>query len=150
LQIDIHLNWTNHTDKLMPKLSEACYVVRSMLHVSKTDTLKSVYFAYFHSIMKYGIIFWGNSTNSKKIFTLQKKIVTLMAGVKPKNSCRSPQKRLDILALPFEYIFSLMNFIVNNQEHFQTNSAVHSINRTNKNQLHRPTAILSCFQKSAY
>jgi hypothetical protein len=31
--------------------------VRSMLHVSNTDALKSVYFAYFHSVMKYGIIF---------------------------------------------------------------------------------------------
>jgi hypothetical protein len=42
-------------DKLCPKLSGACYVVRSMFHVSNSDTLKSVYFVYFHSIMKYGI-----------------------------------------------------------------------------------------------
>jgi hypothetical protein len=55
-----------------------------------------------------------------------------------------------ILALPCEYIFSLMNFIVNNQEHFQTNSAIHSVNTRNKNQLHRPIANLSCFQKGAY
>jgi hypothetical protein len=67
--------------------------------------------------MKYGIVFWGNSLNSKKIFTLKKKIVRLMAGVKPRNSCRSLFKRLEILALPCEYIFSLMNFTVNNQEH---------------------------------
>jgi hypothetical protein len=43
-----------------------------------------------------------------------------------------------------------MNFIVNNQEHFQTNSDIHSVNTRNKNQLHRPIANLSCFQKSAY
>jgi hypothetical protein len=43
-----------------------------------------------------------------------------------------------------------MNFIVNNQEHFQTNSAVHSVNTKSKTQLHRPIANLSCFQKSAY
>jgi hypothetical protein len=75
LQIDNHLNWTNHIDKLIPKLSEACYAVRSMCHIINTDTVKSVYFAYFHSTVKYGIIFWGNSSNSKKIFTLQKKTV---------------------------------------------------------------------------
>jgi hypothetical protein len=57
LQIDNRLNWTNHIDKLIPTLSGACYAVRSMLHVSNTDTLKSVYFAYFHSVMKYGIVF---------------------------------------------------------------------------------------------
>jgi hypothetical protein len=57
LQIDNHLNWINRTDQLVPKLSSACYAVRSMLHVSNTHTLKSIYFAYFHSLMKYGTIF---------------------------------------------------------------------------------------------
>jgi hypothetical protein len=70
------------------------------LHVSNTDTLKSVYFVYFHSVMKYRIFFWGgNSSNSRKIFTFQNKIVRLLAGVKPRNSCRSLFKRSEILAL---------------------------------------------------
>jgi hypothetical protein len=43
-----------------------------------------------------------------------------------------------------------MIFITNSQEHFQSNSATHSVNTRNKNQIHRPTANLSCFQKSAY
>ena len=31
------------------------------------------YFAYFHSLSRYGIIFWGNATNSCNVFRLQKK-----------------------------------------------------------------------------
>jgi hypothetical protein len=27
-----------------------------MPHISSTDTLKSIYFAYFHAVMKYGIL----------------------------------------------------------------------------------------------
>jgi hypothetical protein len=42
-----------------------------------------------------------------------------------------------------------MNFIVNKQEHFQTNSTIYSVNTRNKNQLHRPIANLPRFQKSA-
>jgi hypothetical protein len=38
LQIDNHLNWENHIDQLVPKLHAAYYVVRSMLHISKTDS----------------------------------------------------------------------------------------------------------------
>jgi hypothetical protein len=68
--------------------------------------------------MKYGIIFWGNSSDSKKEFTLQKKIVRIMVGVKPQNSYRDLFKRLQILPLPSEYIFSLPNFFISNQEHF--------------------------------
>jgi hypothetical protein len=132
-QIDNHLYWTNHSDKLIHKLSTACYTVRSLCHIVNTDTPKLVYFAYFHSTMKCGIILGGNSSNSKKIFTLQKKIFRLMAGVKPKNSCTSVFKRLEILNLPCEYIFSLLLFIVNDQEHFQSNSTVRSVNTRNKN-----------------
>jgi hypothetical protein len=65
----------------------------------------------------------GNSSSSKKTFTLQNKIVRIMAGVKPRISYRT-LKRLDTLPLPCDYIFSLINFIVNNQELFQTNSNV--------------------------
>jgi hypothetical protein len=31
---------------------------------------------------------------------------------------------------------------------FQTNSSIHNINTSNKHHLHRPNAILSCYQKS--
>jgi hypothetical protein len=56
----------------------------------------------------------------------------------------------EILPLPCEYTFTLMNFVVNNQEHFQTNSAIHNVNTRDRDHLHRPTGNLSCFQKSAY
>jgi hypothetical protein len=68
-----------------------------LLHFSNIDTLKSIYFAYFHTLMKYGLIFGGNSSDSKKVFTLQKKIVRLVMGVKSCNSCRDLFKRLEIL-----------------------------------------------------
>ena len=42
---------------MIPKLSGACYVIRLMVHISNINTLKSIYSAYFHSIIKYGIIF---------------------------------------------------------------------------------------------
>jgi hypothetical protein len=119
-----------------------CGHCRSIFHVGYTDTLKVVYFAHLNSVMKHGIILGGNSSNSQKIFTLQWKIVRLLAGVKPKNSCRTLCKILEILTFPCEYILSLMNFIVNNQEHFPNNSALHIVNMKNKNQLCRPTANL--------
>jgi IS1 family transposase len=100
--------------------------------------------------MKYGIIFVGNSPNSKVIFTLQKRTVRIITGVKSRNSCRNSFMRLEILPLPCKYIFTFTNFVVNNQELLQTNSAIHSINTRNRDHLHRPTANLSCFQRSAY
>jgi IS1 family transposase len=134
---------------MIPKFSAEFYAIRSMSHISSTNTLKSIYFAYFHSIFCCKF-FGGNFPNSKMMFTLQKRNVRIIAGVMSKNSCRKPFMRLQIFPLPCEYIFSLMNFVVNNQELFQTNSAIHSVNTRNRDHLHRPVANLSCFQKSAY
>jgi hypothetical protein len=110
------------------------------------DEVPERHFAYFYSTIKYGIILKGNSSKS----TLQKKIIRLMAVVKSINSCKSLFKTSEILTVPCEYIFSLILFIVNDQEHFQINSAIHGVNTRNKNQLHRQIANISCFQKSAY
>jgi hypothetical protein len=80
--------------EMIPKLSAACYDVRSMAHISDINIVQSVYYRYFHSVIKYEIIFWGNSSNSGKIFTLQKKIVRLMYCAQPKTCCRSLFKQL--------------------------------------------------------
>jgi IS1 family transposase len=135
---------------MIPILSGACYAVRSMFHINNINTLKSIYFAYFHSIIKYGIFFGDNSSNSRKIFTLQKEIVRIMVGARPRMPCTIQFKKLETVPVPCQYIFSLLNVFVNNQENFQTNSSVHSINTRNKHHLHRPIANLSCFQKSSF
>jgi hypothetical protein len=75
LQIDNHLKWKNPVDQMIPKLCGTCYAVRSVVHISNINTLKSIYIAYFHSIGNDGIIFWGNLSNSAKIFTLQNKML---------------------------------------------------------------------------
>ena len=77
------------------------------------------------------VILGGNSSNSKNIFTLQKRIIRIMVGAHPRTSCRKLFKKLEILTVPSDYIYSLMSFFIGNQENFQTNSSVHSISIRN-------------------
>jgi hypothetical protein len=148
--LGLQLNWKTDISRMVPKLSRACYAVRSLSQLSNIDILKLIYFAYFHSLMKYEIIFWGNSSDSKKVFTLQKNIVRIIVGSKPQTPSRDIFKKLQILPLPCEYIFSLLNFVINNLEHFQAYSAIHSVNTRNKHHVHRPIANLTYFQKTTY
>jgi len=115
-----------------------------------TLTMKSIHYAYFPSIINYGIIFSDISSSSGKIFTLHKEIVRIMAGAQPRTSYRSLFQQLDILPIPCQYILSLISFIINNQEILQTNSSIHNINIRNKHHLHRLNANLSCLQKSTF
>jgi hypothetical protein len=86
----------------------------------------------------------------KKLFTWQKKTDRITVGINSHNSCRDLFKRIEILTLPYEDIFSLTNFITNNEEHFQTNADVHVVNTRHKYYLHKTTASLSRFHKNAY
>jgi IS1 family transposase len=124
-------------------------MIRQLYYICNNDTLRSIYFVYYHSVASYGIIFGGNSSYSKKIFTLQNRIIRIMVGAHPRTSCRRLFKKLEILTVPSQYIYSFMRFFIGNQEKFRTNSSVHNINTRNKHHLHRPVANLSCFQKSA-
>jgi len=64
LQIENHLNWKDHIEQMIPKLSGACFAIRPAVHINNINTLKLIYNAHFHSTIKYEIIVWGNSTNS--------------------------------------------------------------------------------------
>ena len=57
-----------------------------MVRVSNISTLKLIYYTYFYSIIKYGIILGDNSLNDGKIFTLPYKIVRIVTGVQPTTS----------------------------------------------------------------
>ena len=109
-----------------------------------------VYFAYFHSVMRYGIIFWGNSSHREKIFRLQKQAIRIICGKKKRESCKPLFEKLKVLTLTGEYIYSVMCYVVDNIDKFQTNFSVHGRTTRNMNELHRPTNSLKLFQKGAY
>jgi hypothetical protein len=116
----------------------------------KTETLKLVYFAYFHSIVSYGIIFWGNSTDSKKVFYIQNKFIIIMAGTKRRASYREFFKKFNTLPLASKFLLSLLSFVVYNLETFQTNSDIHNISTRYRYNLHVPNTNLSKYQKGVY
>jgi hypothetical protein len=57
LQMNNHINWKNHIEQTIPKLSGAYSAIRSMVHISNINTLRSIHYVYFHSIIRYGIFF---------------------------------------------------------------------------------------------
>jgi hypothetical protein len=121
--------------------------MRRLSPILKIQTLRTVYFAHFHSLVNYGIIFWGNTRSMRKVFLTQKKILRIMLGISARSSCKKCFKKLEILPIPSLYIYSLMLFLVDNLHYFQTNSSVHDINTKYKNQLHIPSVRLSAIQR---
>jgi hypothetical protein len=112
--------------------------------------LRMVYYALFHSVMSYGIIFWGNSSHSSPIFRLQKKVIRIMEGCGSRVSCRNLFKKLQILPLASQYILSLLMFVVQNKKLFSTNNENHNLDTRQRNNLYLPQANLAIYQKGAH
>ena len=72
LELDKNVNWKKHIQKILPKLSSACYLIRKTYPSCNLNTLRMIYLAYFHSAMEYGIIFWGDCGKQKNIFATKK------------------------------------------------------------------------------
>jgi hypothetical protein len=68
LIIDNKLSWKGHFNYMIPKLSSACYVIRTVKPYVSHNTLQIIYYSYFHSIMNYGKLFWGSSNEIIKTF----------------------------------------------------------------------------------
>jgi hypothetical protein len=73
IEIDKSLNWKTQVKSMLPRLGKVCFVIKKMKLYSNIATLIMVCYSYFHSLMRYGIVFWGNSTEAKKIF-LQRRL----------------------------------------------------------------------------
>jgi hypothetical protein len=95
------LFWKTHIEYIIPKLSTACYAIRIMKPYMSQNILRMIYFSYFHSVMNYGLLFWGNSSYSMKIFRLQKCIIRIIFDCKSRDSCKQMFKKIQIL--PFHH-----------------------------------------------
>jgi hypothetical protein len=75
LTIDDTLSWNLHIDNVMKRLTSVCYMIRAVKPYMSFSSLIMIYYSLFHSVLAYGILFWGISSSSVKLFKLQKRVV---------------------------------------------------------------------------
>ena len=105
LDIDSCLSWKHHFDQMMIKLSTARYPIMYVKHFMYQDTLRTIYFWYFHSVLSYGIIFWCNSVYSSNVSRIQKRILRIIMNARNRDSCHQLFKNLKILPPKSQYFF---------------------------------------------
>ena len=150
IYINDSINWNYHIDYIIPKLSTACYIMRNIKSYMPLNTMKTIYYSYFNSIMSYGLPFWGNSPHSQRIFRIQKKIIRIMVGCRSRASCRNLFRELEILPLASQYIYSLLLFVVNNINLFLFNSNNSTKTTRQAINLHQPLTNFTVYQKGVY
>ena len=103
--------------------------------------------SYFHSVLRYGILFWGNSPICRDIFRIQKRAMRITTSKGRRESCRELFKELKILTLPSQYIHLVLVFVMKNRGLFIPNNDIHDHNTRHNLDFHLPTTHLSIVQR---
>jgi hypothetical protein len=111
------------------------------------EAIRLIYFYYFHSVLSYGIIFWGNTVHSKFVFKIQKRTIRVITNSGIRDFSRDLFKKLQILPLYSQYIYSLLMFVVKNRDLFELNSDIHKISTRYNSDSHLPSLQLILFKK---
>lgn len=111
LYLDSHLTWKYNIDALSKKLSQFAYALYKLSKTVNRVTVKIAYNAYVASSIRYGIIFWGNSTDRDIAFKAQKKCLRSFTKLQSMDSCKPLFKELSLLTLPSMYIYEMGVFV---------------------------------------
>jgi len=133
--LDYSFSWNDHIDCMLSKLNKGIYCLRRIKHNVTEDILLQIYYAYIQSTLNYGIIMWGQSSNAKKIFKIQKRSIRIICGADFKSPCRPLFKKLNILTFPSLYIYNNLIHTHENLHEFALNKSIHNYKTRNSNQL---------------
>lgn len=122
--IDKHCNWKNHIKNLCSRLDRYVYVLHRLRCVATTQAALSAYHGYVSSLLRYGLIMWGNSVDSERVFKVQKKCIRALCGEHFLAPCRPLFKKCNFLPLPSLYIYEICLFVRRNHTLFSLNSEI--------------------------
>jgi hypothetical protein len=94
--------------------------------VMSLHVIRRIYFAYFHTHLRYGLVFWGGDSENIIIFKLQKWVIEI--GVSRYMACRQLFKDLNIFPVTCMYISEIISHIKLHTEKLEQNAAIHNHN----------------------
>ena len=78
--------WNKHIEQIISKTKYLIYIFAKIKKYIDTKTLMTIYYAFVHSLINYGIIAWGGA--NKNNITLLEKIQTRILKLISKNYLR--------------------------------------------------------------
>jgi hypothetical protein len=137
LGLSLHANgsWLSQINDVTKKLSSCCYLIKTLSKSVYCETLKTLYYANFQSIMSYGIIFWGFDPAADKVFKVQKRAVRMICTAQPGSHCKPFFIKTGILTFYCLLVIEAVCFTVRNIDLFAFLHDRHNYNTRKKDQL---------------
>lgn len=146
--LDSRLGWKQHVSTVVDKLAQFCYALRTLSANADLETCLIAYYAYVYSRLRYGVIVWGNSVESDRVFVAQKRTIRSIFGMKVRESCKPVFKEHNILTFYSIYILECVKFVRNNFDLFEQYKREHSHDTRHRNNLCPSQTSLSLVQRN--
>jgi exonuclease III len=149
MTLDTHCNWKKHVDSVCKRVNKFIFVLWRLKETVSQKTAITTYHAYIESVLRYGILLWGNSVEVDRAFVAQKKSIRTICGKRRRESCRPNFAELKLLTLPSLYIYEAAVFVKQNLELFPQFNNI-SNRPLRQNNMTLPSCKLKVKRKSAY
>jgi len=132
------LKWHSHIQLLAGKLCKVAFMIKSLKEVLSPNFIWNIYFTKFHSLLQFGILFWGGAGGelTTGIPRIQKRVIRSTVAVSARTSCRQLFKELNILTLVSLYIMEVICYARKHHQFVDLNSNIHVHNTWRKKDIH--------------
>ena len=124
----------------MNKLSKNCFAIRTISHELGYQTARLAYFALMESHLRYGIPFWGCSSQESlsSAFVMQKRAVRYMCGAGSRDPCKPLFVKHEILTVICLYLLEISCVIFKNKNTFSPNQIILLNTRSDESNIYLP------------
>lgn len=123
---DTHLDWSYHIEELCSRIGRNLFALRSLKNSLGIPALMTAYYANIHSLISYGVVLWGQSSDVDRVLVLQKRAIRIIFDLPYLASCRELFRRHRILTVTSVYIYKLLVYIHKSQGLYFRNSYYHA------------------------
>lgn len=119
LYIDSDLSWRSHSEHVTKKLSQFSYALHKLGKVANKETVLIAYKGNVEALLRFSLIFWGNTVNRDVVFKSQKRCIRAIFKLKRTDSCRTYFKNNNLFTFPSLYVYEVAAFVKSNPNLFE-------------------------------
>lgn len=150
INLDRQLNWKFHVECVTKKINKFVFALKT---IRKTVGLKAAitaYHGYIGSILRYGLVLWGNSIDIDRAFIAQKRCIRAIVNAYPFDTCKPNFKKLNLLTLTSMYILEACMFVKKYQDHFTKLNENKKFLSRDPTRLQVPTCYTATYRKNSH
>lgn len=117
--IDSQMSWKPQIEAVCNRLNQFAYALNMLSKVVTYETVLVAYHSYVASALRYGVIFWGNSSHKEFAFKAQKRCIRSIFKISKLESCKPLFINYKLLTLPCIYIYETVSFVKANLDLFE-------------------------------